>query len=164
MPREPRSPAGKRMDIKDIKALVQLMVDNDLGELEIAEGPTRVHLKRQGASAPVVAMAPSGPMIAQAAPPAHAAKEAAPAEAPSEQLIEIRSPMVGTFYEAPSPDSESFVQVGSAVREDSVVCIVEAMKVMNEIKAELSGVVREICVKSAQPVEFGQVLFRVKPA
>ena len=157
MPREPRSPAGKRMDIKDIKALVQLMVDNDLGELEIADGPTRVHLKRQGASAP------SGPMIVQgpATAPAQGQSAAAPAEE-AEQLHEIRSPMVGTFYSAPSPDSEPFVQEGAAVREDSVVCILEAMKVMNEIKAECSGVVREICVKNAQPVEFGQVLFRVK--
>ena len=156
------------MDIKDIKALVQLMVDNDLGELEIADGSTRVHLKRQGASAPVVAVAPSAPMVVQApaGPPAQkpggfASSAAVPVEE-AEQLHEIRSPMVGTFYSAPSPDSEAFVQVGAAVREDSVVCIVEAMKVMNEIRAECDGVIREICVKNAQPVEFGQVLFRVK--
>ena len=167
MPREPQKATGKRMDIKDIKALVQLMVDNDLGELEIADGPTRVHLKRQGASAPVVSMAPSAPMVAPAPAEAPAQKPAgtsvaASAAEPAEQLHEIRSPMVGTFYAAPSPDSEPFVQVGAAVRDDSAVCIIEAMKVMNEIKAECSGVIREICVKNAQPVEFGQVLFRVK--
>jgi acetyl-CoA carboxylase biotin carboxyl carrier protein len=151
------------MDIKDIKVLVQLMVENDLGELEIADGATRVHLKRQGPAAPVIAMPPAASPASQPAPAAHAvqagAKEAAP---PAEDLIEIRSPMVGTFYAAPSPDSEPFVQVGAAVREDAAVCIIEAMKVMNEIKAECSGVIREVCVKNSQPVEFGQVLFRVK--
>jgi acetyl-CoA carboxylase biotin carboxyl carrier protein len=160
MPKEPRSPSGRRMDIKDIRVLVQLMVDNDLGELEIADGATKVHLKRQGAQGPMMAPAASAPVYVQGPAAAPAAKE--PAAKPAEELLEIRSPMVGTFYTAPSPDSESFVQVGAAVREDSVVCIVEAMKVMNEIKAECSGVVREICVKNAQPVEFGQVLFRVK--
>jgi acetyl-CoA carboxylase biotin carboxyl carrier protein len=161
MPKEPRSPAGRRMDIKDIKVLVQLMVDNDLGELEIADGATKVHLKRQGAQGPMMAAAAPAPVYVQGPAAAPAAKEA-PAAKPAEELLEIRSPMVGTFYTAPSPDSEAFVQVGAAVRDDSVVCIVEAMKVMNEIKAECSGVIREICVKNAQPVEFGQVLFRVK--
>jgi len=169
MPRDSQKATGKRMDIKDIKALVQLMVENDLGELEIADGPTRVHLKRQGAAAPVAATAAAGPAIAQtpAALPAasRSAGAAATGKTPAEeaeQLHEIRSPMVGTFYEAASPESEPFVQEGAAVRDDSVVCIVEAMKVMNEIKAECAGVIREICVKNAQPVEFGQVLFRVK--
>ena len=148
--------------MKDIKALVQLMVENDLGELEIADGATRVHLKRQGVAAPMAA--PAAPMVAQGpAAPAAAGSTAAQALAEeAEQLHEIRSPMVGTFYVAQSPDSEPFTQVGSAVREDSTVCIIEAMKVMNEIKAECAGVIREICVKNAQPVEFGQVLFRVK--
>jgi acetyl-CoA carboxylase biotin carboxyl carrier protein len=150
------------MDIKDIKVLVQLMVENDLGELEIADGESKVHLKRQGPAAPVIAMTAPAPAYAAAAPAAReAAAPVAPAK-PAEDLIEIRSPMVGTFYAAPSPDSEPFVQVGAAVREDSTICIVEAMKVMNEIKAECSGIIREVCVKNAQPLEFGQVLFRVK--
>ena len=166
MPRKSPSGTGRKMDIKDIKVLVQLMVENDLGELEIADGEAKVHLKRQGPAAPVIAMtAPAAaPAYAAAAPAAReaAAAPAAPAK-PAEELIEIRSPMVGTFYAAPSPDSEPFVQVGAAVREDSTICIVEAMKVMNEIKAECSGIIREVCVKNAQPLEFGQVLFRVKP-
>ncbi len=167
MPREPQKATGKRMDIKDIKALVQLMVDNDLGELEIADGQTRIHLKRQGPAAPVIAMPSAMPpafsaAAAPAAPAPAAAKEgAAPVPLP-EELLEIRSPMVGTFYAAPSPDSAPFASANTAVTDDTVVCIVEAMKVMNEIKAECSGVIREICIKNAQPVEFGQVLFRVK--
>jgi acetyl-CoA carboxylase biotin carboxyl carrier protein len=88
---------------------------------------------------------------------------AAPAPA-EEKFIEIKSPMVGTFYAAPSPDSEPFAKIGAAVVEDTTVCIVEAMKVMNEIKAECSGVIAEVCVKNAQPVEYGQVLFKVRPA
>ncbi len=148
------------MDIKDIKQLVRLMVENDLGELEIADGDSKVHLKRGSGAAPVITMAPAV-HHAVAAPAAAAKVEAA--EAPAENLIEIKSPMVGTFYSAPSPDSEAFVAVGSAVTDNAAVCIIEAMKVMNEIKAECSGTIREICVKNAQPVEFGQVLFRVKP-
>jgi acetyl-CoA carboxylase biotin carboxyl carrier protein len=163
MPREPRAGTGRKMDIKDIKILFQLMAENDLGELEIADGAVRVHLKRQGPAAPVIAMPPSPPPAAYAAPAAPPAPASPGSAVASEDLIEIRSPMVGTFYAAPSPDSEPFVQVGAAVREDSVICILEAMKVMNEIKAECSGVIREICLKNAQPVEFGQVLFRVKP-
>lgn len=147
------------MDIKDIKQLVRLMVENDLGELEIADGEHKVHLKRGLGAAPVVTVAPA---VQHAAAAAAAPKVAAP-EAPAEDLIEIKSPMVGTFYAAPSPDSEPFIAVGAALNDDSAVCIIEAMKVMNEIKAECSGTVREICVKNAQPVEYGQVLFRVKP-
>jgi acetyl-CoA carboxylase biotin carboxyl carrier protein len=144
------------MDAKEIKALVQLMVENDLGEIEIADGPVRVHLKRQGAAPVVMAASPGGATAAPATPSARAQ--------PTEELLEIRSPMVGTFYAAPSPESEPYVSEGSAVREDTVVCIVEAMKVMNEVKAECSGVVREVCVKNAQPVEFGQLFFRLRPS
>ncbi len=152
------------MDIKDIKQLVRLMVENDLGELEIADGESKVHLKRGTGVAPVVTVAPAVQHAVAAAPAAAAAAAAAAApEPPAENLIEIKSPMVGTFYSAPSPDSETFVTVGSAVTDNSAVCIIEAMKVMNEIKAECSGTIREICVKNAQPVEYGQVLFRVKP-
>ena len=81
-----------------------------------------------------------------------------------QELVEISSPMVGTFFAAPSPDSDPYVTVGAGVSEDTVVCIIEAMKVMNEIKAEYTGTIAEICIKNAQPVEFGQVLFKVNPA
>jgi acetyl-CoA carboxylase biotin carboxyl carrier protein len=146
-----------KMDIREIKRLVELMVHNDLSELDISEGENKIHLKRGGA---VVSAAPA---VAPASPVAAPAASAAPAAAPADdKLVEIRSPMVGTFYAAPSPDSEPFVRVGAAVSDDNVVCIVEAMKVMNEIKAEHSGTIVEVCVKNAQPVEYGQVLFKVK--
>jgi acetyl-CoA carboxylase biotin carboxyl carrier protein len=126
--------------------------------LDISEGENKIHLKRGGAViSPAPVTAPASPV---AAPAASAAPAAAPAD---DKLVEIRSPMVGTFYAAPSPDSEPFARVGAAVSDDSVVCIVEAMKVMNEIKAEHSGTIVEVCVKNAQPVEYGQVLFKVKP-
>ena len=153
---------GMRMDIKEIKALVKLMVDSGLSELDISEGDNKIHLKRATAEALVQTVAmPVTPVLAAAAPSAMTPIEAK--SAPAETLLEIRSPMVGTFYSAPSPDSEPFIKPGTRVSEDNVACIIEAMKVMNEIKAECSGTVVEIAVKNAQPVEYGQVLFRVRP-
>ncbi len=146
------------MDIEEIKQLIQLMVDNDLSEVDIADGESKISLKRGPGDLPVVTALPP------AAAPAPPASEAAPPEPPAEELLEIRSPMVGTFYASSSPDSDLYVAVGTSVGEETVVCIIEAMKVMNEIKAECSGTITEICVKNAQPVEFGQVLFRVRPA
>jgi acetyl-CoA carboxylase biotin carboxyl carrier protein len=147
------------MDIEEIRELVRLMVENDLAELDITDGDSKIRLKR----------GPGGEIVGQPVPvpafaPAAAAEPAPPAEGPEEEKhIEIRSPMVGTFYAAPSPDSDPYVTVGSRVGEDTVVCIIEAMKVMNEIKAERAGTVVEICVQNAHPVEYGQPLFKVKP-
>ena len=150
------------MDMKEIKQLIKLMVNNDLTELEIVEGDNKVELKRGTGGVPVVMAAPA------AAPLAAAPVEAAPAESAAEPvddgLIDIKSPMVGTVYAAASPDSGDFVALGATVGDETVVCIVEAMKVMNEIKAECSGTIAEICVDNTQPVEFGQVIYRVKPA
>ena len=147
------------MNIEDIKQLVELMVANDLSELDIANGENKVSLKR---AKPVPAAAPSiVPALPGVAAPAPTV--GASVSAPASDLIEIRSPMVGTYYSAPSPDSEAFVKVGASISDETVVCIVEAMKVMNEIKAEISGAIAEVCVRNAQPVEYGQVLFRVKP-
>jgi len=143
------------MDIKEIKKLIKLMTEKDLSELDIVSGDNRIHLKRGGEGVPMITTVP------QAAP---AAEKAPAAEEPPEEYIEIKSPMVGTFYSSSSPDSDPYVQFGQAIGQNDVVCIVEAMKVMNEIKADCAGTVTEICVKNAQPVEFGQVLFRVKPA
>ena len=137
------------MDIEQIKQLIQLMVDNELSELDITDGQNKILLKRGPGGAPMVMAAPAA---------------AAPAAQAAEQLIEVRSPMVGTLYVAASPDSEPFVTEGAAVTEDAVVCIIEAMKVMNEIKAECSGTIQQVCVRNAQPVEYGQVLFRVRPS
>ncbi len=143
------------MDIDEIRELVRLMVDNDLAELDVTDGESKIRLRR-GSGGEVVAV----PTAANAPPPAAAV--AAEAAEPVADLIEVRSPIVGTFYAAADPESEPYVSVGSAVGADSVVCIIEAMKVMNEIKAEQAGEIVDICVKNAQPVEYGQVLFRLR--
>jgi acetyl-CoA carboxylase biotin carboxyl carrier protein len=154
------------MKIDEIRELVRLMVENELAELDITEGENKIRLKRTGA-AEVVSLVPSPGAPPGAAPSAAAGLRTAGAAAPAppaENLLEIKSPMVGTFYAAASPDSEPYVGVGTRVAEDTVVCIVEAMKVMNEIKAECAGAIVEVCVKNAAPVEYGQVLFKVRPS
>jgi acetyl-CoA carboxylase biotin carboxyl carrier protein len=149
-------------DIKEIKTIIDLMKKNDLSVFEIEKDGFRIKLQRgpsgQAATAPPPPMAaPSkGATTApEAAPPLPKAIE-------SVALKEIVSPMVGTFYRAASPDAPSFVDVGKTVTEDTVVCIIEAMKVMNEIKAETSGVIAEVVAENGKPVQFGQVLFRVR--
>ncbi len=155
-----RKPArsDKTPVIDDVRNLVELMVDNDLGEVSVSDGDRSIVLKRGSSAQPVglVAVPASAPAVPAPTP----AKE----EEPAEHLAEVKSPMVGTLYLAPSPDSESYTSVGSYVDENTVVCIVEAMKVMNEVRAEVSGIIIETCLKNAQPVEYGQVLFRVRPS
>jgi len=146
------------MDIDEIRELVRLMVDNDLAELDVSDGENKVKLKRGAGDEPVIVAAPV-PATAVAA--VGQAEKVEPAAA-EENIIEIKSPMVGTFYSTESPDSEPYVSIGAGVSADTVVCLVEAMKVMNEIKADCAGTITEICVKNAQPVEYGQVLFKVK--
>lgn len=146
------------MDHRELKKLVQLMNDNELVELEIEQEGLRVCLRKAGLAAAMTAVPAYAP-APQAA--AEAAAEEAPA-GPPPGTKEIRSPMVGTFYRRPNPEAEPYIDVGSAVEPDMVVCIVEAMKVNNEIKAELSGDVVEILAEDGQPVEFDQPLFRVK--
>lgn len=158
------------MDLKDIKAIIDLMKRNDLAEFQMEKEGFKIRIKRGGEgyvpsvvrtveSAPVVALPAVAPALPTGAPAAISAAVSAPAN-----VKEIASPMVGTFYRSPSPDAASFVEVGQQVDEETVVCIIEAMKVMNEIKAEVKGVIAEVCAENAKPVEFGQVLFRVKPA
>jgi acetyl-CoA carboxylase biotin carboxyl carrier protein len=148
----------------DVEHLMQIMVANDVTECDVEDGSRKINLKRGAFVAPVAA-SPVAAFQPVATPAAGAAAEApAEAPAPKENLIEITSPMVGTFYAAPSPDSDPYVRVGESINDNTVVCIVEAMKVMNEIKAECSGTIREVCVKNAEPVEFGQVMFRVSPS
>ena len=157
------------MDIKEIKSLTALMVENDLAEIMIRDGEKRIFLKRRETGVeqvmdPAATSAPACVPAAVAAPAAlerPQATEAAPAAGPV--LPAITSPMVGTFYAAQDPESPPFVKVGDKVGPDMVVCIIEAMKVFNEIKAELSGTVESIEVADAQPVEFGQVLIKVRP-
>jgi acetyl-CoA carboxylase biotin carboxyl carrier protein len=152
------------IDIRKLKELVRLMVENDLTELDLRDEQETVTVKRPGLHVPPqVVSAP----VAYAAPAAHAAPAAAAASAPAapaEQLPAIESPMVGTFYAAPGPDKTPFVTVGSKVGPDTTVCLIEAMKIFNEIKAETTGTVEEVLVKSGQAVEFGQKLFRIRPS
>jgi acetyl-CoA carboxylase biotin carboxyl carrier protein len=154
-----------------IEELLEIMKDNDLVELEIKNGDEKIFLKRSQPQPPAITAVP---MVAPTVPTALTnsdggqispvpARPAASEVHPSEELIEMKSPLVGTFYSAPSPDSEPYVDVGSSVDPATVVCIIEAMKVMNEIKAETSGTIVEILVKNGQAVEYGQVLFKLKP-
>ena len=162
------------LDASKLKDLVQLMVDNDLTELDLRDADQKVTIRRgpQGvvqtyAPMPMQAAAPAAaaPVAAAAGTSAGGAAGAAGAAGGGEDagLIAIESPMVGTFYSSPNPDAGPFVKVGSAVTPDTVVCIVEAMKVFNEIKAGKAGKVERILVKSGDAVEFGQKLFLVRP-
>lgn len=159
------------MDVKEIKKLIDLMVKNDLRELEIRDGDSRVSLKRgPGEMAPTVTLGqvqpvslPAVPGAAQAGGRQNQTEQAEPL-ADEENLKSIVSPMVGTFYQAANPENEPFVQVGDAVRTDTVVCIVEAMKVMNEIKAGLAGTIEKVLISNGEAVEFGQSMFQVRPA
>lgn len=153
------------MNVEKVKELVELMKSNDLSELEIVDGQMRVILKRTSDQPQVVTM-PANIPAASTAPapvPSAAASDALQASDENEDLTEFPSPLVGTFYSAPSPNADPFVSVGSQVDEDSVVCIIEAMKVMNEIKSEIRGMIKKILVKNGSAVEFGQPLFLVEP-
>jgi acetyl-CoA carboxylase biotin carboxyl carrier protein len=145
------------VDLKDIKALIDLMKKNDLSVFEMEKNGFRIKLQKGLGDQPI-AMSTAAPAVANGP----AAAGAAPTSAESASLKDIVSPMVGTFYRAGSPDASPFVDVGTKVNEDTVVCIIEAMKVMNEIKAETSGVITEVMAENSKPVQFGQVLFRVR--
>ncbi len=154
----------KKNDLKKVRELIAIMIENDLVEVEIADGDSKIHLKRPGHSQ-VPAVAPI-PVVSPAAavPAAGAVPVQQPTQVQTEDnLVNITSPIVGTFYTAPSPDSEPYVKVGDHVTPDTVVCIVEAMKVMNEIKAEAAGTIEKVMVSNGQAVEFGQVLFKIRP-
>jgi acetyl-CoA carboxylase biotin carboxyl carrier protein len=149
-------------DVRTIKYLVRLMGVHDLTEIDLREGDLRIRLRRgpKGITAtgtPAIQNMPA-PAPAPAPTPGPVA-----AETPSKQLIEIKSPTPGTFYAASSPEAEPFVRIGSRVNPDTVVCIIEAMKVFNEIPAECTGAIVAIMVENQQPVEYGQVLFKVDP-
>jgi len=151
------------IDIRKLKELVRLMVTNELTELDLRDSEEQVTLRRGPGpgGAPVVALSAGAAMAADAAT---AGGEGDPAPAGEEDgLVPIDSPMVGTFYSAPNPDAAPFVTVGSIIEPDTVVCMMEAMKIFNEIKAETSGTIRKVLVSSGEAVEFGQPLFLVKP-
>jgi acetyl-CoA carboxylase biotin carboxyl carrier protein len=161
------------MDIREIKEVVELVEKHDISKLEVKKLGFRLTISRGAESVQVVSSLPAAvpaPVAAAPAPVAEApasATEAAPAPAAEQEdagTNEIKAPIVGTFYRSSSPEADAFVKVGDTVEEDTIVCIVEAMKVMNEIKAETKGVITKILVENATPVMFGQPLFKVKPA
>ena len=164
------------LDIRKLKELIRLMVENELTEIDLKDEKETVSLRREGSQAPVVQVSPTpsappaAPAPAMASAPAQAptAPVAAPASEPSpadtSNLEQITSPMVGTFYSAAKPESPAFAKVGDTVTADTTVCIVEAMKIFNEIKAEQSGVIEKVLVSNGDSVEFGQALFLVRPA
>ncbi len=152
-------------DVATVHKLVRLMARHDLNEILLEQGDVRIRLRR-GVSASMVAAAPAVIPAALSAPQAHSPAAASPAtpSTPAKTLHEIKSPMVGTFYKADKPESEPYVKKGARVTPSTVVCMIEAMKLFNEIQAECAGTIVEVCVENAQPVEFGTVLFRVDPA
>ena len=154
------------MNLKEIKELIQLMNENDLMELEVEREESKIKLKKTAGQmvAPIIEQKP----IAISSPAAPIAAQDMPAAASNSEALNpnhkhIKSPMVGTFYRAPAPDADSFVEVGQTVEVGQVVCIVEAMKLMNEIKSEVKGKVVKVLTENAQPVEFGQELFAIEP-
>ena len=163
--------AQKDIDLKKIKEIIEIMKQNGLEELEIRQDDDKIYLRRsqpQGAQGPSITSLPvmkqelgAAPMTAQSANTMGQSGASQPQH--DENLIEIKSPIVGTFYAKPSPDSEPYVEIGSSVGPQTVVCIIEAMKVMNEIKAETSGTIIDVLVTDGQAVEYGQVLFKVRP-
>lgn len=167
-PSEKTEEVGKSsgpFDVRTVKALVSLMTQHDLSEIDLREGNQRLRLRRgyqpgapqaaaSSAPAPVQVAAASAPRI-DAAPP--------PPQASSRRLIDIKSPTIGTFYSSPKPGEPPFVKAGSKVSPETVVCLIEAMKIFNEIQAECSGIIAEVLVENQQAVEYNQVLFRVDP-
>jgi len=169
------------MNQKEIKELIELLVEKDITEFELERGDIKVHVKRGNAPASIVQVAPSAgasqpvplagtapaPAPSASAPPASPGTTSAPpapaAEAASDaDLFIVKSPIVGTFYEAPSPGTPPFVKVGDAVKEGQVLCIIEAMKLMNEIEAEVSGTMAKMFVSNGSPVEYGMPLFGIR--
>ncbi len=158
------------IDIRKLKELVKLMVGNDLTELDLRDSEEQVTLRRHGVNQPPQVIVGPGARTARAesgfAQPAAAPTAAAGVEGVAvtdENLLKIESPMVGTFYTAANPEAPPFVRVGAQVEPDTVVCLIEAMKIFNEIKAECTGTIEKVLVESAESVEFGQAMFLVKP-
>lgn len=149
------------MNIKELKEMITLMNENNLTELEIEKDGMRIKLRKTDTS---VSVSPMPVMIEQEKiMHMRPAQGGAPAEQPPTKSVDIKAPMVGTFYRAPSPESAPYVEVGQVLEPGQVICIIEAMKLMNEIKSEIKGKVLEVLVENAEPVEFGQPIFLVEP-
>ncbi len=147
------------MDFERLEKLIELLKENGLTEIEVEEGDFYARVSCHGG----VSYAMPAGFQANASAPVQASSPASPAGVDTSGLIEIKSPMVGTFYRAPAPDADPFVREGDRIEKGDILCIVEAMKLMNEIKAEVSGTVEKILVENGEPVEFGQVLFLIRP-
>ncbi len=149
------------MDLRKLKKLIDLVQESGIGEIEITEGEEKVRITRQSASAPAVMMAPHMQSMGYA-PASAPAQPEAPAPAPEPKGHQLKSPMVGTFYRAPSPGAPSFVEIGQSVTKGQTLCIIEAMKLLNEIESDASGAIKAILVENGQPVEYGQPLFLIE--
>ena len=151
------------MELKEIKSIIDLMSRNGLSEFELEKNDFKIRICKPSPTAQPQVVYQQNHTPVSVAPPAQAIVSTAPEPAVKQTLPTINSPMVGTFYRSPSPDSAAYAEVGTEVNEDSVVCIIEAMKVMNEIKAETKGVITAILAEGGKAVEFGQPLFSIKP-
>jgi acetyl-CoA carboxylase biotin carboxyl carrier protein len=150
------------MDLRKIKTLIDLVQESGIAELEITEGEEKVRISRHGVAAPAPQYMQQMPAQVNLQPPAAAPAAAAPV-APAEPVGHtLKSPMVGTFYRSPSPGASSFVEIGQAVTKGQTLCIIEAMKLLNEIESDAAGVVKAILVENGQPVEYGQPLFVIE--
>jgi len=155
------------MNIRELKEMLQLMQEHDLSEIEVEKDGLKVKLKKSTGGKVLTEQVHAGLSHVVTVPGTGAPKESGAGAAPAElqepsDITVVRSPMVGTFYTAPAPDQPSYVSVGKAIHDGDVLCIVEAMKLMNEIKSEISGTIVEVLVPNGQPVEFDQPLFKVK--
>lgn len=161
------------VDLDFLRGLLAAVDESGIDSLEVARGGTRIRLSktppagRGGGAAPGQQMsAPGHASVHEVAPPPAVPAAPAPAaapQAPANNWVDVKSPMVGTFYRAPAPEAPAYVELGTRVAKGQTLCILEAMKLMNELESEISGVVREVCVENSEPVEYGQVLFRVEP-
>ena len=153
------------MDLKDIKAIIDLMKKNSISEFELEKQDFKIRLKRNAGGTIAQAEEMGTPLYVPQVAAGGGTLTTLPTvlPPPSTGEVEIKSPMIGTFYRAPSPEAANYVELGSEVNPDTVVCIIEAMKVMNEIKAEVKGVLTQVLVENAKPVEFGQPMFKIRP-
>ncbi len=154
------------MTLQEIRELVQLVLDSGVAELEVTRGENTVRIRRNagvGSQEIVVAGPSSSPVVSGVANPAASAVREAPAEEEDHSLHYVKSPIVGTFYEAPAPDAPPFVRVGERVTPGQVLCIIESMKLMNEIECELAGTIAGKLVENGRPVEYGEALFAIRP-
>jgi acetyl-CoA carboxylase biotin carboxyl carrier protein len=161
------------IDLEFLRGLISAVDDSGIDSLEIARGGTRIRIHKTPPPAPVSAAAAGPAQVVHAAAPAAAAPAAAApagggtpaAPAPAAgNLVDVKSPMVGTYYRSPAPEAPAYVETGTRVAKGQTLCILEAMKLMNELESEVAGIVREILVENGEPVEYGQVLFRIEPA